>query len=215
MKTSDTYANQTLRYVLTRSILSYGWKHHPWDSQSRICVISHFRPFSPESLVTPQRAFVTRTVNQALYVGLNAVLSSIYARDAREHALPSDAPMLLVLGDQPLNSRDHRKLLPIQILPWVLENELHGYDTKDVSYLIQGFTTGFKIPQTSPITGLHLYKNHGSAQRHHSETQFLIRKELETGRVAGLFKQPSFPNFDCSPIGLRPSTKVVPYYTQP
>ncbi len=116
----------------------------------------------------------------------------------------SDAPMPPVLRDQPHNPRDHRRLLPTPILPWVLENELQGYDTTEVSCLIQGFTTGFKIPQISPITGLYLYKRHASAQKLHSETQSLIRKELETGRVAGPFKQPPFPNFVWSPIGLRP-----------
>ncbi len=80
-----------------------------------------------------------------------------------------------------------------------------------MSFLVGGFKNGFHIPIVSPVKGLHVYNNHSSLSTYNNHAKKLIDTELKHGRIAGPFNDPPFPDFVCSPIGLRPKKEPASF----
>ena len=86
-----------------------------------------------------------------------------------------------------------------------LEVALSGYDPQLTSYLIEGFTFGFKTGYIGSLCRTSV-KNLVSATLNSHFTLEKIKKEVESGRVAGPFKKVPFDPFVVSPIGLVPKS---------
>lgn len=81
---------------------------------------------------------------------------------------------------------------------------LANYDPEKRSFLINGFTHGFRVP-SSMVSNLPLtYHNHPSALQNSSAVDLKLSKELEKGRIAGPFNDPPFLDFVVSPLMLVP-----------
>ena len=89
---------------------------------------------------------------------------------------------------------------------------MRGYNKKETKFLVEGFTHGFKIPYEGEEGPL-LAQNSPSTQQNPQAVQANIDKELLAGRIAGPFKEPPFPNFKSSPIGLIPKKDPGHYRT--
>lgn len=84
-----------------------------------------------------------------------------------------------------------------------LDHWLDGYDLPKKQFLLQGFTTGFRIPYTKTRTFLKS-KNLKSALDNLPILKEKINREIVAGRVAGPFIAPPFKNLHISPLGLVP-----------
>jgi hypothetical protein len=78
---------------------------------------------------------------------------------------------------------------------------LEGYDESLKQFLLDGFSSGFKlvfkgVPNNVVTRNLKSVINHEEIVDRH------IEKEIEAGRFVGLFTTPPFQSFQCSPIGI-------------
>jgi hypothetical protein len=80
---------------------------------------------------------------------------------------------------------------------------LAGYDKDIQSFLINGFSVGFRIPYTGDRR-FRLAKNLSSVHGHENFLHQRLQQELQANRVAGPFRDPPFPNIQVSPLGLVP-----------
>lgn len=108
---------------------------------------------------------------------------------------------------QQILNRKHQHQNKFQITtpikPNILKAFLAGYDPTITNILVEGFTTGFKIPFTGkeePTVSTNLK----SAKEHIDILQTKIDREIAAGRVAGPFHTSPFANFRVSPLGLVP-----------
>ena len=92
--------------------------------------------------------------------------------------------------------------LPTPIKVGELQDLLRGYDPVKAKYLIDGFTVGFRLGCKEFVTS-QASKNAFTVQSNVIAARDLIQAELDSGRVAGPFKQAPFSNFHVSPLGLR------------
>ena len=81
---------------------------------------------------------------------------------------------------------------------------LKGYDNKLANNLISGFTFGFKLHYRGDDNYKRSSQNLLSAYAHPEIVDSKLKKERELGRIKGPFKQPPFPNFFVSPLGVIP-----------
>ena len=80
---------------------------------------------------------------------------------------------------------------------------LLGFPKKELQFLLDGFTYGFKIP----FQGERKYRIHEnliSVKQNMKTLTDKITKEVLEGRVAGPFQSPPFTNIQISPLGLVP-----------
>jgi hypothetical protein len=102
---------------------------------------------------------------------------------------------------QQILNRKHQHKNNIKITTPIKPNILKaGYNPPITTFLVEGFTTGFKIP----FTGKEVSTNLKSAKENIDILQTKIDREITAGRVAGPFRTPPFGNFRVSPLGLVP-----------
>jgi hypothetical protein len=89
----------------------------------------------------------------------------------------------------------------------VLASYLNGSPVHLKNTLLQGFTRGFSISNFK-YTPLEQVDTLRSAFQHPQLVDEKIKKEVELGRVAGLFMEPPLLDMMLSPVGLQP--KKVP-----
>jgi hypothetical protein len=89
------------------------------------------------------------------------------------------------------------------ILPAKLEQHLHGYVPSEVTFLVEGFKFGFRIPFQG-VRKSRLCSNHVSARENPAQVSKTIFDEIAKGRVLGPYLVPPFENFFCSPLSLVP-----------
>ena len=76
--------------------------------------------------------------------------------------------------------------------PRALRKLLDGYDSSLASYLVAGFTSGFRLGcSTIPPLDGSIPKNHRSACERPDVVSKKIAKELKLGRIMGPFDEPS------------------------
>lgn len=93
--------------------------------------------------------------------------------------------------------------LPTTINAQKLACELEGYDKSLKSYLIDGFTFGFRLGCVGePVFSLH--RNHNTVYQNKMVVSEKLSKELSLGRISEPSTQIPFYNFVCSPLGLVP-----------
>jgi hypothetical protein len=80
---------------------------------------------------------------------------------------------------------------------------LSGYDPTKLSYLKRGFSEGFRLNFEGKVAS-YTCRNLASVNSNKAVVRDKIEKEIRTGRVAGPFDSPPFPNFRSSPIGVVP-----------
>jgi hypothetical protein len=90
---------------------------------------------------------------------------------------------------------------PIQVNS--LASFLAGYDSQLVQFLVNGFSSGFKIPFTGQRQ-FRLSKNLPSFDKFKSVGLNKINEELKTGRIAGPYASPPLTNLQVSPLGIVP-----------
>ena len=98
--------------------------------------------------------------------------------------------------------------LPLEIGSPINIDILRGYLTHHpnhtlVQYVIQGFTYGFDIGFSGPITEGST-RNLLSARNNPEAVATAIFKEVHRGHTSGPFTQPPFPILHCSPLGAVP-----------
>jgi hypothetical protein len=93
--------------------------------------------------------------------------------------------------------------LPTPVNVYRLEKLLKGYDTQRATFLIKGFTEGFRIPATVEWPSVES-NNHLSAYRQTKQIDDDLQTELTSGRIAGPFETQPLDNFFVSPIGMVP-----------
>jgi hypothetical protein len=105
---------------------------------------------------------------------------------------------------QQILNRKHQHQNNFKITTPIKPNILKaGYNPTITKCLVEGFTTGFKIPFTGkeePTVSTNLK----SAKENIDILQTKIDREIASGRVAGPFHTPPFGNFRVSPLGLVP-----------
>lgn len=86
-----------------------------------------------------------------------------------------------------------------------LSHYLSGFDSVSKSFLVDGFSFGFRLPcsLTTPPPSTS-YTNHPSVTQNPAVIAAKLSYELSLGRIAGPFSSPPFPNFITSPLGLVP-----------
>ena len=100
--------------------------------------------------------------------------------------------------------------MPTPINVQQLRSCLTGYDTELAGYLIQGFSTGFDLCNTSYSINDSV-KNQISANQLPDIVDKKINKEIHLGRIKGPFDTPPLNNLVISPLGIRPK-KVAGEY---
>ena len=94
--------------------------------------------------------------------------------------------------------------LPTPVFWPKLAEFLHGYCVNEATYIISGFSQGFRIccdaSSISPI----FPPNHNSVVQNPAIVLKMLEKEKSKNRIAGPFCSPPFPNFIVSPLGLVP-----------
>ena len=156
----------------------------------------------------------TSPAHQAPEHQLGTVLSTTAGIDARRTAhLTTSATIVrgsivpvTALGDQErtdTNPRVEGSDLPTPVVVNSLARYLSEYDKEDSSFLIAGFSQGFRIPFQGDLP--HKVPNNLlSAEQHPSIVDEKLLKELQANRIAGPFASPPFKNLVVSPIGLVP-----------
>ncbi len=87
---------------------------------------------------------------------------------------------------------------------------LQGYDRDKADYLIKGFSEGFRI-ESSSTSACQAPRNSLFVERNPDIIEPFIRKEVQSGRFRGPFKDPPFTNMYVSPLGARPKKQVGKY----
>lgn len=100
-----------------------------------------------------------------------------------------------------LSKKDKTIITPIRVDK--LSNYLEGYDSALTSFLIQGFTSGFKIPYQGQ-RAFRISKNLSSLKGNDEILHSKLISELSANRIAGPYLSPPFPNIQISPLGLVP-----------
>jgi hypothetical protein len=112
---------------------------------------------------------------------------------------------IAVASTQPLSANPvdttHKVVTPVKAQK--LNLLLQGYPEIERRFLIDGFTSGFRLQSHGPVTP-HRSKNHGSAEKLPNVTFGMIMQELQASRIAGPFHNSPFPNLVISPLGLVP-----------
>ena len=85
----------------------------------------------------------------------------------------------------------------------VLLQELQGYDTALLQFLVQGFQYGFKLGCTQ-FDSFSVINNHPSVRKNPIVVCRKLNKELHLNRISGPYSFKPFDNFVCSPLGLVP-----------
>ncbi|XP_064635798.1 uncharacterized protein LOC135492980 [Lineus longissimus] len=98
----------------------------------------------------------------------------------------------------PMQSR-----LPTPIKPQVLAKYLEGYDHELTTFLLDGFTDGFRL-EYQGVRASSFCPNSPSASKHPEVIDKKIASELQEGRILGPFDSPPTPDFRASPIGVVP-----------
>ena len=80
----------------------------------------------------------------------------------------------------------------------IVPSELQGYNHSLLSYLIEGFTYGFKLGCVGEPT-LSIHKNHNSVNQNPTAVQAKMSTELSLGRISEPFVHVPFHNYICSP----------------
>ena len=80
---------------------------------------------------------------------------------------------------------------------------LLGFPKKELQFLLDGFTYGFKIPFQGERK-YRIYENFISVKQNMKTLTDKITNEVLAGRVAGPFQSPPFTNIQISPLGLVP-----------
>lgn len=93
--------------------------------------------------------------------------------------------------------------LPSPVNPKSLGEFLVDYDSDQASYLINGFTHGFRLGCTS-VPSSCVPQNHKSTLGHPDIIEDYIQTGLNKGRIAGPFSNKPFEQFVVSPLGLVP-----------
>ena len=103
-----------------------------------------------------------------------------------------------------VNGPDTHPTLPTLVKADILYKLLEGNNPDIHEYLFNNFTSDFDLGNNSPIFS--------SCPRNSVSVNFLpqqarrkLHKEIQAGRMAGLFGQPPFDPFHICPIGLRPN----------
>ena len=85
-----------------------------------------------------------------------------------------------------------------------------NYDRIETQFLVNGFKNGFEIGCTIDVKKLKLRRTAPNLKLRVGNQTILwnkVMKEVKAGRYAGPFKEPPFPYFVQSPIGLVPKDK--------
>ena len=122
-------------------------------------------------------------------------------KDIRIPPMHKEGLHSLRVQNQPMSKNNTAIVTPIK--PTELNNMLKGYNSEKVRFLVDGFTSGFRIPYNGNDTH-RLSKNLRSATENLKILLQKIQKEKNAGRMAGPFREPPFSNFICSPLGLVP-----------
>ena len=85
----------------------------------------------------------------------------------------------------------------------MLLQELQGYDTALLQFLVQGFQYGFKLGCTQ-FDSFSVINNHPSVRKNPIVVCRKLNKELHLNRISGPYSFKPFDNFVCSPLGLVP-----------
>lgn len=99
------------------------------------------------------------------------------------------------------------------VTPVNLENlkfYLQGYDESLADFLISGFKYGFGVNFFGEQSSYESF-NFKSAYDYPDVVRAKLRKELEAGRISGLFPVPPFPAFRTSPLGVVPKKTPSEY----
>ena len=94
--------------------------------------------------------------------------------------------------------------LPTPINIDKLRDYLSGYDQPKASFLIDGFSKGFRLGVSNASYSAAVPRNHASTFANPSVLHAKIKKEVALGRYVGPFPRPPFNKFVCSPLGLVP-----------
>ena len=97
--------------------------------------------------------------------------------------------------------------VPTPIKRRVLELYLAGYPAEERSFLVNGFTEGFRIPyQTDKLPNPKVCRNHPSALNNKDITSEKIQTEIQQKRILGPFEECP-KDLICSPIALIPKAE--------
>jgi len=93
--------------------------------------------------------------------------------------------------------------LPSPVITDKLDRLLQGYNQVKRSFLLNGFTSGFKLG----YVGLRHFRRASNKRSALENKEMVVKKlsrEISLGRVQGPFQDPPFPHLQVSPIGLVP-----------
>ena len=91
-----------------------------------------------------------------------------------------------------------------------LSSFLHGYQSEEAEFLVEGFREGFKIPARA--FECNAYRgNHPSVLKHADIVDEMLQREINLGRVCGPFLYPPFDNFHLSPLAIIPKQESGKY----
>ena len=173
------------------------------SDRTSLVIPSPFLPPSGHSMqACPANSVLPSTVVATVHAP--TVTGSIDASSAIKHTRPSGAPS--VSGTDSLDTLPFAAFLPplhshsSPICVSRLASLLKGYPTDVSSFLINGFSHGFRLgyrhhSPSGPI------RNNTSALSNPDAVSASILKELQRGHTAGPFLTPPLRNMHCSPLG--------------
>ena len=98
----------------------------------------------------------------------------------------------------------HRIVTPVKVGELTKQLRRSNYNSAEIDFLEQGFTTGFDIGYEGPTKRKSISDNIPLKIGSPEELWNKIMKEVKLGRVAGPYKTVPFENYIQSPIGLVP-----------
>lgn len=165
----------------------------------------------PRSTGTATPSIITAPVSRDVHVPIPMCASTAKANIKKETVIDLDKQhppnktqhkvIQKVTSLQPPSNPEKTSPITTPIKPNHLSDYLNGYSPVLKSFLIQGFTFGFKILYTEQRV-FRISKNLSFLQGQELLVSQRLQQELKAKRIAGPYSDPPFVNLQVSPLGL-------------